>query len=136
MINADRPRNKMMHCVWYRYLPQTITYNQRTPNDQPDESPYFFDLIKNRLGRITIGDILLEVLFLQTVIERNACNGPQLVNVGSISSEEESSSHMKSVLYFDGGWQSTGLAKQSRCIYDGDRPMGWAKHHGLGSHRD
>ena len=47
------------------------------------------------LPTISIVDVLLEVLFLQTVTERNDCNGQQLVNIGAISNEEESSSQMK-----------------------------------------
>ena len=38
---------------------------------------------------------IVEVLFLQTVTNRNDCNGPQLVNIGTISNGEESSSRMK-----------------------------------------
>ena len=44
---------------------------------------------------ISIVDVLLEVLFLQTVTDRNDCSGPQLVNIGAISHGEESSSRMK-----------------------------------------
>ena len=60
---------------------------------------------------ISIVDVLLKVLFLQTITDTKDCNGIQLVNIGAISNGEDSSSQMK-ILYFDGGWQSTGLAKK------------------------
>ena len=41
-------------------------------------------------------DVLLEVLFLQTVTNRNDSNGPQLVNIGAINNGEESSSRTES----------------------------------------
>ena len=44
---------------------------------------------------VPIVDVLLEVLILQTVTDRNDCNGPQLVNIGAISNGEETSSQMK-----------------------------------------
>ena len=44
---------------------------------------------------ISIVDVLLEVLFLQTVTDRIDCSGPQLVNIGAISNGEESSFQMK-----------------------------------------
>ena len=38
---------------------------------------------------------LLEVLFLQTVTDRDDCNGPQLLNIGTISDGGDTYSQMK-----------------------------------------
>ena len=46
-------------------------------------------------ARISIVDVLIEVLFLQTVTDRDGCHGPQLVNIGAINNVRESSSQMK-----------------------------------------
>ena len=57
----------------------------------------------------------------------------------ALSAVEKSPLRWKLVLYFDGVWQSMSLGKKMwtlhRCMCDGERLMGWAKHYGLGSRR-
>ena len=57
--------------------------------------------------------------------------------LGASSNGEESSSQMKVCSVFQRRWLSMGLVKKRwtlhKCICDGERLMGWTKHHALGS---